>query len=391
MTMKKLKLLSLVPLSLVGASMAQVTGQGAGPAAASSTTLFGVVDAAVAFGDGDNSNRTRLVSGANTGSRLGFRGVEELGGGLAAGFWLEMGLNADDGTGVPSNSNNQPTSTSNCTVGNAAPINPGLPVTCVTTAGGSQGTLFNRRSTVSLLSTFGELRLGRDFTAIYRNRDDLDPFRTNGVGANLADSIGLGGVTAPRASNMVGYFLPPNLGGFFGELQYYMGENVSNAANDKDGEGYQGRIGWASGPWGFAAAAAKTTYNTTATLGDITSWNVGGHFDFGFARLTAGYYEDKVDQLVSVTGKGYIVGGVIPIGAGQIKASYSQYETDAASNPLARKAAIGYVHNLSKRTAAYATYAHLENKGLSAVGLNGSSTTAGGNSDGVDLGLKHSF
>ena len=65
--------------------------------------------------------------------------------------------------------------------------------------------------------------------------------------------------------------------------------------------------------------------------------------------------------------------------------------TDAAGDPTAKKLAVGGVYNLSKRTAAYATYAHLENKGPSAVGLNGSSTATGKNSDGFDLGLKHTF
>ena len=77
------------------------------------------------------------------GSRLGFRGTEDLGGGLNASFWLEAGLNNDNGTGASTSTNN---STSTSQAG----------------ASGSQGLTFNRRSTVSLASTWGELRLGRD-------------------------------------------------------------------------------------------------------------------------------------------------------------------------------------------------------------------------------------
>ena len=61
------------------------------------------------------------------------------------------------------------------------------------------------------------------------------------------------------------------------------------------------------------------------------------------------------------------------------------------SHPATRKLAVGYVYNLSKRTAAYATYAHVDNRGTAAVGLGGSTTAAGRNSDGFDIGLKHSF
>jgi predicted porin len=391
MTMTKLKAISLVPLSLAGAALAQVVGTGTGPVTSSSVTLFGIVDVAVAWGKGDVSDRTRLVSGSQTPSRLGFRGVEELGGGLGVGFWLEAGVNADDGSGQPSNSNNQASGAGTCAVTNTAALDPTLAATCANTAAGSQGVLFNRRSTVSMLSGFGELRLGRDFTATYRNRDHTDPFGTSGVGANLADILKIAGVTGTRASNMIGYFLPPNLGGFFGELQYYLGENASNAANDNDGSGYQGRLGWASGPFGVAVAAGKTKYATTATLGDIKSWNVGGHFDFGVARLTGGWFEDKVDQLVAIKATGYIVGAVVPFGPHQFKASFSQYETDETSNPEARKLAIGYVYNMSKRSSAYATYARLENKGSSAAALNNSVTAPGQKSDGVDIGLTHRF
>jgi len=389
--MKKLKLFSLVPLSMAGAALAQVASTGAGPVTSSNVTLFGVVDAAVAYGHSDLANNTRLVSGANTASRIGFRGVEDLGNGLGAGFWLEAGVNADDGTGSASNTNNTPTGSGSCTVSNAAPLNPANPVTCTTSAAGSQGLSFNRRSTVSLLSGFGELRVGRDYVSTFRNRDQLDPFTTNGVGANLADALKIAGVTGTRASNMIGYFLPPNLGGFFGEAQYYIGENASNSPNHSDGSGYQGRLGWTNGPWGLAGAYGRTRYATTATLGDITSWNVGGHVTFADLTLTAGWYEDKVNEIVPVKAKGYLVGAMYPFGPHQFKASFSSYDTDEPTNPTARKLALGYVYNMSKRTAAYLTYAHLDNHGSSAVGLNGSVASPGKNSDGFDIGLKHSF
>jgi len=388
--MKKLKLISLVPLSMAGAALAQVASTGSGPVAGSNVNLFGVVDAAVAYGRGDLSHNTRLVSGGNTSSRLGFRGVEDLGGGVGAGFWLEMGVNADNGTGAASSTNNQLNGGAGCTVGNAVPAIAALPVTCTSNAAGSQGTTFNRRSTVSLLSQFGELRLGRDYVSTYRNRDQVDPFSTNGVGGNLADALNITPVTGVRASNMIAYYLP-SLSGFFGEAQYYFGENASNTVNHEDGSGYQARLGYGLGPWGIAAAGGRTRYARSATIGEVSSWNVAGNFSFGWGTLSGGWYEDKIERLVPVKAKGYLVGGVFPIGASQIKASFSSYETDEVGTPTARKLALGYVYNMSKRTAAYLTYAHLDNNGPSAVSLNGSTTTIGKNSDGVDIGLKHSF
>jgi predicted porin len=374
--MKKNGIIAAAAMACASGAFAQVAGTGQGPVSASSVTLFGVVDVAYAYGDGSLNHVQRLVSGANTSSRLGFRAFEDLGGGLAAGAWLEAGVNVDNGTGTASSTNNQPVT------------GPGAP-------NGTQGLMFNRRSTVSLISAdWGELRLGRDFTATFRNRDQTDPFGTVGVGASQVDAGSIAGTTSTRASNMVGYFLPAaRLGGLFGELQYYTGENASNSPNPVDGSGWQGRLGWRSGPFGIAAAGGWTSYDDrTPAAGEVDVWNVGGHFEFGFGRLTAGYFEDKIkQQTTTLKATGYIVGLVVPVGASDLKFSYSSYGTDAAGDPTTHKLAVGGVYNLSKRTAAYATYAHVENKGPASVGLNGSSTGAGSSSDGFDIGLKHSF
>ena len=73
----------------------------AGSAAAqSSVTIFGIVDVSLTHGSGSVASRTQLSAGNLAGSRLGFRGTEDLGDGLKANFWLEAGLTPDDGKGV---------------------------------------------------------------------------------------------------------------------------------------------------------------------------------------------------------------------------------------------------------------------------------------------------
>jgi predicted porin len=373
--MRKDGIIALAAMACSGAALAQVGNTGQGPVSASSVTLFGVVDVAYSYGKGSENHVQRLVSGANTSSRLGFRAFEDLGGGLAAGAWLEAGINPDNGSGAATNTNNQSS---------------GAP----SSLAGGQGLTFNRRSTVSLISAdWGEVRLGRDYTSTFRNRDQTDPFGTVGVGGSQVDAGSIAGVTSTRASNMVAYYLPAaRLGGIFGELQYYMGENPSNATGPVDGSGWQGRLGWRNGPFGIALAGGWTSYERTATAGEIDVWNIGAHYEFGFGRLTAGYFEDKIKQQVNtVKATGYMVGFVAPIGATDLKFSYSTYGTDATGDPTTHKLAFGAVYNLSKRTAAYATYAHVDNKGPASVGLAGSTTAPGKNSDGFDLGLKHSF
>jgi predicted porin len=357
--MKK-SLIALAVLAAAGSASAQ-----------SSVTLFGIVDATLAWGRGSGvgaSDKFQLTNSGYNSSRLGFRGVEDLGGGMSASFWLEAGVNNDNGTGAGTNTNNQ--------ASGAAPA-----------AAGGQGLTFNRRSTVSLSGGWGEVRLGRDYTPQFWNLTVFDPFGTNGVGTTQALNSIITGVTAVRASNSIGYFLPPNLGGFYGQFQIYRGENnQTGAVTEDDGNGMGLRIGFASGPFNVAAAISRTEY----AAGDVHQNNIGGQWDFGVGKLMAEISRDKNG---AVKGRGWLIGGLIPVGPGEVRVAYSRYTTDVVvgTDPATRKFALGYVHNLSKRTALYATWAHVRNNAAAASALNGAVTAAGSNSSGLDLGIRHSF
>ncbi|RYF30524.1 MAG: porin [Comamonadaceae bacterium] len=355
--MKK-SLIALAVLAAAGAASAQ-----------SSVTLFGVVDATLAFGKGSIADKTQLTNSGYNSSRLGFRGTEDLGGGMSASFWLEAGLSNDNGEGAAVGNNN----------------NQAIPGAIAAVRPGSQGLTFNRRSTVSLAGGWGEVRLGRDYSPQFWNLTVFDPFGTNGVGTTQTLNSIITGVTAVRASNSIGYFLPGNLGGFYGQVQYYMGENLENgAATEDDGKGLGLRVGYAAGPFNVALALSRTDY----AAGDVKQNNLGGQWDFGVAKLQAHVSKDSNG---SVDGKGFLVGGLIPVGAGEIRVAYSQYKVDLAGDPKSRKIAVGYVHNLSKRTALYTTYARVKNSGGAASALNGSSTAANTSSSGFDFGVRHSF
>ena len=97
-------------------------------------------------------------------------------------------------------------------------------------------------------------------------------------------------------------------------------------------------------------------------------------------------------------GRGWLLGALVPVGAGEIRASYSEYRTDpilvGGEDTRGRKLALGYVHNLSKRTALYATIARVSNDGGAAYTLGGATANplAGDfNSTGYDIGIRHSF
>lgn len=321
-------------------------------------TLFGVVDAAYAKGTGTVSDKTQLKNSGYNSSRIGFRGVEDLGGGLKASFWLEAGVNNDDGTGSASNTNNQAVTGANA---------------------GTQGLTFNRRSTVSLEGGFGEVRLGRDYTPQFWTETAYDPFGTNGVGTNIA--FNKGGVTGVRASNSIGY-LSPSFGGVKVWAQTYLGENASTATA-KAGDGNGIRVSYDAGPLSLALATSST--KTGLNVKNKTS-NIGGSYDLGVAKLFAQTNKTKVDGATDI--KGGLFGATAPLGAGTVRASLSSTaQADKKSNQFA----IGYVYGLSKRTDLYATFATVKNKGGAAVGLNGAVTGANEKSSGYDFGVKHSF
>jgi predicted porin len=338
--------------------------------AQSSVTLFGVVDTVVAHGRGSLTKRTQLTHSGQNSSRIGFRGVEDLGGGMAASFWLEAHVVTDNGTGQATNTNNQASG------GALAGLS------------GGQGLTFNRRSTVSLSGGWGELRLGRDYASTFWNIA-ADPFGFNGVGQTIVAAAAIGAPTVQvRVSNAVAYFLPPNLGGFYGQAQYYMGENASGTPTEDDGTGGNLRLGWTNGKLNVALGAARTSYAS----GDLRAINAMAQYDFGWARLITNWQREELDSPIPATGRGGLIGVRIPLGPQEVKFSYSTYRRETgAAEPRSTKLAAGYVYNLSKRTSVYASYARVSNRGGAAIAVNGATTAANASSSGVDLGISHAF
>jgi len=385
--MKK-SLIALAVLAAAGAASAQ-----------SSVTLFGIVDATIQRVDNKGGGSvTRLHNSGESSSRLGFRGTEDLGGGMSGSFWLEAGVNNDDGTGQTLSTNNQFAGAS----GTALVAGAGE-AGRNTRASNGTGLVFNRRATVSLAGGFGEIRLGRDYTPQFWNLTVFDPYGTVGVGTNQMLNSIITGPTAVRASNSIGYFLPGNLGGFYGQLQHYRGENSSTVANSGDGNGSAGRFGYSAGPLNVALAVSRTSYALVAAPaagqppGSVRQNNLGASWNFGVATIIGMMSRDYADSVIGrLTGKGYLAAVTVPVGPGLIKLAASQYTTDVpvGTDPKATKYALGYVHNLSKRTAVYTTFAHVKNNSTSAASVfTGAAAggTAGSSSNGYDLGIRHSF
>ncbi|MFM9879090.1 MAG: porin [Burkholderiaceae bacterium] len=375
--------------------------------AQSSVTLFGVADLSytrvesdtTVLGIAGNVTRTGLVSGSNRTSRIGFRGTEDLGSGLKAGFWLEAGVSLDSGASASTGifTNNQAAGTQ-----------------AVAGIGGGSGALaFNRRANVMLSGNFGEFRVGRSSVAGLLAQESFDPFDANGVGGIrqivYANARTLNGATTTnlatsgptvRASNMIEYFLPSNLGGFNGTVGYGFGENPDTAGATKDnGNLFTFRVGYTNGP--FDIKVAGTTYdftNTAAIVNDYSEYTVGGSYDFSVVKVFLAFNSNKVDNHPTDGGDGktdsIILSATAPFGDGLFRAVYVKANQKTTANNDGSQFSIGYIHNLSKRTSLYATYALADNKGASTrfnVGGGLGVTTAGGKSSGFDLGVTHAF
>ena len=375
--MRSKKLWICSAMALCGAAQAQ-----------SSVTLFGIVDVGVqSTKGGDNGSIKAVSNGGLSTSRVGFRGTEDLGGGLRAGFWLEGSLNPDTGTGRASNTNNQTTGATN-----AGPFN------------------FDRVSVVSLShERFGEVRLGRDFIPTHYSSIYFDPFNANGVAraGNLTFAgVGTGALpTAITGSNTLSYWLPAKLGGLYGMAMVGLGENPSNTPNSHDGNFAGTRLGYASGAFDVAAAFTRTKYSATATIGNYTHANIGGTWDAGFAKFFALYNRVTVKLAAGSVRKNTAeIGAHIPaFEVGRIRLSYAYLDDrsdaglrtaggSARSGDDARQLGVGYVHNLSKRTALYGSYGHISNSGEARYVVSGGAAPAGGHSSsGWEFGLRHLF
>lgn len=337
------------------------------PGAQAQVTVFGVLDAGlnVVRADGAASLK-RLEGDGNTSSRLGFRGAEDLGGGWKANFWIETAINPDAGTSGATSTNNKDS------------VNTG-------------GLTWGRRSTVGLQGPIGEVRLGRDYVPSFSNlTTSMHPFGTNGVGSagHLFYPVNTGGTTvrtSVRASNAIGYHLPDNSAGLYGSLMVALGEQAPDTPTEKDGNHQGVRLGWRGGPVNLAVARGKTRYAT----GDYTQTNAGLNVKFGPAKLMGLWGENKVGVTSTRT---WMLGTQVGVGAsGELRLAYSKLKAERVAND-ATHLALGYVHDLSKRTSLYATIARIDNKGSGTRFNPGLATTeAGGNADGVDFGLKHSF
>jgi predicted porin len=346
--------------------------------AQSSVTIFGIADAAIrSTKNGSAASLTGMTSDGYGSSQLGFRGTEDLGGGLSANFWLESQISLPSGATGSSN----------------------LP-----------GQFFNRKSTVSLASkSLGEIRLGRDYTGPHLLQCRFDPFGCNSIGASsifrnstatsINQAFGSTGTNQHplvRVSNSAQYILPQGLGGAFGGLMYSDGkEDATSVAGNSKATG--AHLGYADQKL-YVAAAFFNTKNTLVAGETFRDTAFAANYDFGFFKTGVMHriYKYQSAKLVTTS-----LSASVPVtDVGTASLTYvraNQRGTTAANADIgmndANMIALGYLHLLSKRTALYASVAQLDNKGGARFVLPGgrAGILAGEKSTGYQAGIRHTF
>lgn len=332
---------SLLALAVLGAFTATASAQ-------SSVTLYGNIDINARYTkNGDDSIKSLGNNGISS-SAFGVRGTEDLGGGLSVGFQLEGDVGPDNGT-----------------------------------ANGAK--FWGRTSILSLTSTsFGQVRLGRDYTPTFRGFAGYDPFLTNGVAnhAGMFTTLGTGATTLVRADNSVAYVMP-NMGGIYANAMIAAGEGTPG------NKYFGGRVGYAAGP-----LDVSLSYGETEVVGDneFTHFNLGAAYNFGMARLMGVYSRLETDLGADAEQDVWLIGATMPIGtAGSLRAAYSHTEVKNTQIE-ADRFAVGYWHSLSKRTTLYTNLARTSNEaGGTFASIGGPAIAPGDDSTGFEVGIKHSF
>ncbi len=362
-------------LALVSAGAAQ---------AQSSVTLYGAFDAGVEYirnvGTG-NANLWRMPSNTGTTpSRLGFRGSEDMGGGLRAVFTLEMGFAPDQGTL------------------------------------GQGGRGFGRQALVGISTPYGTFSIGRQYTMTFWSGTDADILGGNVFGTGSLDAY----LPNARADNSLawrGTFSGLTLG-----TTYSFGRDAVNAGPSPAGTNCPGESAtdtracreWSlmakydTPAWGVALANDRQYGRTVgaapdAVFGGLNSSGkadnrliLNGYVRVAGTKIAGGVIRrDNDGDAVKPKSDLWHVGVSIPVKLWTFDAQFLTLRYRNVANRDSKLFGARASYNLSKRTAIYAQLARIGNDSLAAVsvsgGAPGSNPAAGVGQSGFNAGLRHTF
>ncbi len=404
--------------------------------AQSSVTIYGIADAGIMKVKNEN---LKVVSGIADGSRLGFRGTEDLGGGYRAIFNLEARIELDTGTQSPGLvTDNQGLYLTRGMGALPAPVLAGLRSAFQPKGGAAvnqEKALFDRTAYVGLVTPGGAIMIGRMYTPGYEVFAASDVFESGTAGTWGGITGGTAGFTALgadiRSQKAVQYRVatPAGVGGsimygtrnsgYLGRYNKFYGAAVTYKANGVDAglahnRGYDlsnkeslvtTTLGgsYTTGPFKLFAGYHRQKNLNSALLRDyLAGWDSAiapGLAPLGAATAGAlrAIFVSNITINSQVNASSLQFGGHYKVGSGRIMASIAHQNDRMASNSDALQYAIGYDHFLSKRTDVYAVAAAIKNRndGQYVPGTAGApggfGKVPGANTSAVQLGIRHRF
>jgi predicted porin len=356
--------------SIVFALLTAATAMATSLASAqSNVTIYGLLDVAVVHESGGTAGAmTKLTSGVGGGSRLGFKGTEDIGNGLKALFLLENGFQADTG------------------------------------AMGQGGLIFGRQAYVGLQGGFGTVLVGRQYTPEYLVVVFADPFGSGWVG-DTKNLVATTGNAFSRMDNTVKY-ISPTLQGVTVELAAAPGEVAGDSASSRQ---LGGSVAWAAGPLQVRVGYHNRN-NDTATLTNTDNARntvIAAVYDFGVLKvhglvgvnrgLNSSVFRSATNPfgraatpVASTDSRDALAGVTVPFGRHALLASYIHKDDRTVRNQDANQVAIGYRYTLSKRTELNVAYARIDNRNGASYTV-GSAIEAGTGDRSASVGMRHAF
>ena len=324
--MQKTNRLALAVLALLGSTAAF---------AQSSVTLYGRVNTTVERQEVGNVKTTGLFNNA---SRFGFKGTEDLGGGLKAGFQLESGFSSDTG------------------------------------ASDSRG-FFARQSEVNLSGGFGTVRLGNFFPESYYATADYVSMHNHDTG-NSSDAFYA--YVMPSANKIA--YRTPSFGGLTVDAAVALHEQATGGKN-----AFDLAVNYNLGALALGAGYSKQ--------GDVNQFAGRALYTFG-AFTVGGYIQRDEDAFRANGGKRntFRLAGAYNLGASEFHVNVGragEYKNTPDSD--ATQYTVGYNYNLSKRTKVYGYYTRINNSRAGTYGFNQVPVGAGVDSNTLAVGIRHNF
>jgi len=348
--------------------------------AQSSVTVYGIVDIGGQYLDG-HAKDVLLTPGGLQGSRIGFKGTEDLGSGLYADFVLEGGLNIDTG-------------------------------------GSAQGgSLFGRQAYLDVrYGSVGTLSAGRQYGSVYTVTSDFSIFSNTSAGGPTTATIGgfadgyepvrgasatgtppASGASAnggPARINNSVRFTTASFGGFKASILAGAGEVQGDTFGNRILD-YSAR--YTNGPFDAMVSYIDDKAQKGGAETHVGTATIGASYSLDAFRVMGGYLNVDDKRVEDLDGHGWWVGGDYTLGLHVIKAQFLQNKAKQGEDNRTNAYGVGYQYNFSKRTALYSSLTFFDNGTGTGEGRfnaavpKGLTTTADNDITEFMLGVRHAF